>query len=581
MAMFLRSRLHRFRRLILVSLTLGGLVAAVLLALAWAGPRIQQKATLGVLIAMEITYVGASAVLGCGAAISGVRLWWAHRTRTNWRGPARGLLLCVSSLITLGLAELLSGLGQSGTTAASEPAHVAALPPPSALSGDRGATEPSREREVTIAVLGESSAAGVPFERWLSVGKIVGWQLEQVIPGQSCRVETLAEPGATLEGQHEKLSRVRHYIDALIVYCGHNEFAATIPSSRRLAYYVDEKPSLVERIDDLLARVSPLCRLIRQSADRIRAGLLPQSGLRPPLVDGPACTDAERAMRLAEFRQHLDAIVVHCKLKGTLAILVVPPANDAGFDPNRSFLAAETTREAREAFAREFLTARGLEATDPARAQERYRSLLQAQPGFAETHYRLGRLLKNAGAWDEAYDHFVRARDCDGMPIRCLSSFQDVYREVAVRRGCPLVDGQALFHSLGAHGLLDDQLFMDAMHPSLTGQVALAQGILDAIRERGALDWPKKTPVPKIDLAQCAAHFGLGASEWRLVAERGFIFETGTALFRYDQSEREAKIAALHEAIKRLAEGEAPENVGMPNLGVRSVGAGRAAHEPR
>ncbi len=372
-----------------------------------------------------------------------------HTALARTGGGPRGLLLCVSSLITIGLAELMFGLGQSGT-AASEPAHVATLPPPAALAGDRGATEPSGEREVTIAVLGESSAAGVPFDRWLSVGKIVGWQLEQVIPGQSCRVVTLAEPGVALEGQHEKLSRLRQYLDALIVYCGHNEFAATIPSSRRLAYYVDEKPSLVERIDDLLARVSPLCRLIRQSADRIRAGLLPQSGLRPPLVDGPACTDAEHAMRLAEFRRHLDEIVVHCKLKGTLAILVVPPANDAGFDPNRSFLPAQTTREAREAFAREFLAARGLEATDPGRAEKLYRSLLQAQPGFAETHYRLGRLLKNAGAWDEAYDHFVRARDCDGMPIRCLSSFQDVYREVAARRGCPLVDGQTLFHALGA-----------------------------------------------------------------------------------------------------------------------------------
>ncbi len=450
---------------------------------------------------------------------------------------------------------------------------MAALPPPSELSPRRGVTELSGESGVTIAVLGESSAAGIPFERWLSVGKIVAWQIEQATPGRTIDVLTLAEPGATLERQYQKLATIRHGIDALVVYCGHNEFAATIPSSRRLAYYVDEKPSLVERIDDSLARVSPLCRLIRQSADRFRAALLPPEGLRPPLVDAPAYTDAEYALRLAEFRQHLDAIVGHCQRIGALAILVVPPANDAGFDPNRSFLPAETTREAREAFGREFLEARGLEASDPVRAEERYRSLLQAQPGFAETHYRLGRLLENAGVWDEAYEHFVRARDCDGMPIRCLSSFQDVYREVAARHGRPLVDGQALFHAIGAHGLLDDQLFMDAMHPSLAGQVALAQGILDAIRERGALGWPKNAPVPTIDVARCAAHFGLGASEWRLVAERGAMFQWGTALFRYDRSEREAKVAALREAIKRLADGAAPESVGLPNLGVASAGA--------
>src|SRR5262249_25525147 len=142
-------------------------------------------------------------------------------------------------------------------------------------------------------------------------------------------------------------------------------------------------------------------------------------------------------------------------------------------------------------------------------AISRYRELLDRQPGFAETHYRLGVLLARGGAWDEAYRHFVSARDLDGLPMRCPSPFQQAYRDVAAghRAGTVLVDGQALFHAIGPHGLLTDDLFYDAMHPSLRGHIALAQAILEALHARRAFGWPTDAPAPRVDPAECAAHF--------------------------------------------------------------------------
>ncbi len=612
--MVLNSRSLGFRLggLIAVSLVSGALIAAVLVALPWLAvmitPTIRRKATLGFLIGLEIVYVLALAALPAGTMLFSTMLWrarrsvteakpggrgflgrtFADRKATMGRAAARGLSVCVSSLVAIGLAELVVGLGRGRSELAVAPAQAEAeladrVADPlrerrvneDPLLGEGRVWETSREPGVILAVLGESSATGLPFDRWLSVGKIVAWQLEEAVPGQSVHVEMLAEPGATLEEQYRKLCALKRRPDGLIVYSGHNEFASRIPWSRKLDYYVDEKAPPLQRLDDLAARVSPVCRLIRETADRFRVGVVPPRNMRPPLVDSPAFTPAEFAVRLDDFRYRLDAIAGFCQRIGALAILVVPPANDAGFDPNRSFVAAKTSSAGRKAFAREFLAARQMEVTDPARAEQRYRLLLQSQPGFAETHYRLARLLVNAGAWDEAYEHFVKARDSDGMPMRCLSPFQEACREVAARRGCPLVDGQALFHAIGKNGLLDDRLFMDAMHPSLLGQVTLAQGILDAIRERGALGWPNGVPAPRIDIAACAAHFGLGTREWRLVAERSYMFESGTALLRHDRSEREAKVAAFGIAIKRLDDGAAPEALGLPNLGV-PVGVGRA-----
>ena len=133
----------------------------------------------------------------------------------------------------------------------------------------------------------------------------------------------------------------------------------------------------------------------------------------------------------------------YCRQIGALPILVAPPGNDAGFEPNRSILPPETPRAEREAFARAFQEARAREQTDPAGSIAAYRALIERQPGFAESHFRLARLLEARGDYEEAYRHYIEARDLDGHPFRCLTSFQDVYRELASEYEAILVDGQA------------------------------------------------------------------------------------------------------------------------------------------
>ena len=58
-------------------------------------------------------------------------------------------------------------------------------------------------------MVGESSAAGAPFEKWLSVGEIVAWKLGEAMPGRRFRAVVLAHPGDTLEIQYRKLAELR------------------------------------------------------------------------------------------------------------------------------------------------------------------------------------------------------------------------------------------------------------------------------------------------------------------------------------------------------------------------------------
>ena len=252
--------------------------------------------------------------------------------------------------------------------------------------------DPPGDRDIDLVVLGESSAEGVPYQRWVSVGKIVAWKLQQVIPDRPIRLQVLARSGDTLEMQHQTLSNLNRRPDLLVIYCGHNEFYSRLWWSRNIDHYVvDQRPSRFRLIIDKLERRSSVCTLIREIADKCRIAIPPPSNTRRDLVDVPVYTAEEYRLLLADFRNRLDEIVSYAERVGALPILILPPANDAGFEPNRSYLPPTTPRAERNAFERQFLAARQLETVDPAAARQAYQALLARQPCFAEAHYRLAR----------------------------------------------------------------------------------------------------------------------------------------------------------------------------------------------
>ena len=117
-----------------------------------------------------------------------------------------------------------------------------------------------------IVVIGESSARGEPYHPWLSVGQIVGWQLETVFPGRSILVDMQAEGGATLEETHQKLAALTYRPDALVLFAGHNEFQGRWSWSRNFPYYVDERKPELSPLE-LAVRRSPFCSLIVETLD--------------------------------------------------------------------------------------------------------------------------------------------------------------------------------------------------------------------------------------------------------------------------------------------------------------------------
>jgi hypothetical protein len=524
-----------------------GLVAAPDLVLV-APPDVRARVVEGFLRAVLVVYVAALLLAGPGTLLLAALAYraWRRRRFRPWMG--RGVLAGLSLLAGLGLMELGAALRDAW-------AHrMPALPTRFA---------PAPAGELHVVVVGESSALGDPFGPWLSVGQIVGWQLERVLPGRRVRVSVLAERGVNLERMHQKLESLDRRPDVLIVYCGHNEFQSRFDWSRAAGH--DETP-----FAPLLARLyraslhSPLCRLVYEETNRKLLAHAP-SVVRHRLIDPPLCTASEAEAVLDDFRRRLDAMAAYAARVGALAVLIIPPGNEAGFAPNRSCLHGASAGE-RAAVARAFDAARAAE-DDPRRGAALYAALLARHPEFAEAHFRLARQLEALGDPGAARTHYVAARDLDGFPQRCTTPFHDAYRAVAARRGALLVDGPAELRKLSPTGILDDNLFHDPQHPALAGHVALAHAVLRGLRQRGAFGWTRG-PVPAPGPAECAAHFGLGPAEWATACNRVKWFFSVVAQNRFDPSARLAKSERFDRAAQQVTAGTPPERTGIPGLGV-------------
>ena len=539
---------------------------------------ILRRIAIAFLYGLLIVYVAVLTMTILGMVIGAVLI--ARSRGAILRQPrfARLLLLNLSLVLSLAVLEASAAAWRVWLHRSPSPPNTQLQPvrSPQNQTGEF----PPRAREIDggplrILVLGESSARGDPYHPWLSVGQILGWRLEQVFPGRPISVEIWAQGGATLEQMHQKLGELTYRPDVLLLISGHNEFQARYYYARNLSYYLDEHNlNAVNSLFDGLLRSSPICGLILETLGRQSVGLLPRPVVKRQVVDRPVCTEDERAALLADFRRRVESIAAYCESLGTLPIFIIPGSNDGDFEPNRSVLEPTADRGARDKFTLAFREARVLEKTSPMAAIAAYRALLRVAPGFAETHYRLARLLADAGEWGLAREHYVHAREADAFPMRCLKPFRQAYRDVAARHpGLILVDSTRVLEPLSPHGILDDHLFHDAQHPNLQGYLALAHDVLNQLHDRHALDWPAGTAAPGIDSAECAEHFGLDPERWAKVCERSADFYRVTAFLRHDPSVRLEHEQAYRRAAQSIASGKPPEQAGIVGLGVHAAPA--------
>ena len=368
-------------RLVLVAVVIGMASMLTPFLASRLPPWLLRESIVKFLWAVLLTELVAIALIPAATAVLGIVLVRARSkgVRKQWAG--RLLLLAVSTLIALAAAESVAGWLVS----------VRDIPRlPASFPDDK---DRSPAKELRIAVIGESSALGVPYKDWLSVPAIVAWQLERVFPGRKVSVEMLAIGGANLAQAHERLARLKRRPDAILVFSGHNEYQILVTWDRHVPYYADaDPPGFWDRLEEI-GRSTSLGSLALEEIAKQRGNRPPPPRVTRDMIDVPGFTPRESARLLADYERRLDAIARYSRSLGALPILIVPAGNEADYEPNRSMLSPDTRKAEREAYRNRFLEARGAESADPAKAVAIYEALIENQPGFAEAHFRLARLL--------------------------------------------------------------------------------------------------------------------------------------------------------------------------------------------
>src|ERR1700729_1939951 len=152
------------------------------------------KAELIFLSVLEIVYGVTASVSVVGTLVLGSLFVRGRGRKASRPVLLRGLMLCIALLGSLAIAEAVCAgwiswshrstavpVGGLGIDERSDPslrfAHSLEQ-----IDLRSNFPDPPGDREIDLVVIGESSAEGVPYNPWLSIGKIVAWKLQEAIP---------------------------------------------------------------------------------------------------------------------------------------------------------------------------------------------------------------------------------------------------------------------------------------------------------------------------------------------------------------------------------------------------------------
>jgi len=158
------------------------------------------------------------------------------------------------------------------------------------------------------------------------------------------------------------------------------------------------------------------------------------------------------------------------------------------------------------------------------------------------------------------------------LPLLCIAPLEAAYRMVAesYSPSTLLIDGPAVLKSKSRHGILDDHLFHDNVHPTLVGHVAIAQAVVAGLKHRGAFGWPESTPAPELDPRHCADDFGIDSAAWASVCDRTADFYSELAFLSVDPAERMEWRDRHAAAASQIRAGIRPDCTNIPGVGAGS-----------
>lgn len=360
------------------------------------------------------------------------------------------------------------------------------------LYADRNVAFPVEKPAGTIRIfcLGGSANAGWPHGPEQIWSRYLEHALRQGYPDRRIEVVNVgAHAYASYRVRPILEDVVRFDPDLIVLWTGNNEFVerrsyAATAGAQRLVRAITDASRLFELL--LGAVIERQEKEVLSGEQRDAQDFL-FAQLEQMALELRADPDQFRAV-VDHYRFTVGAMLDEAHRHGVPTVLLTVPSNLRDWHPNVSRHGAEGERlvEWRKAY-RAGLAA--LLAGDAARATTELRLALELDPDHAETAFQLARALDAAGDAESALAMFRQARDLDMTPFRAVSALNDALRGLAADRAAhvTLVDAEANLPEVADRGTPGFDLFLDYVHPTRTGNLAIAAMVYGAIVQRDLL----------------------------------------------------------------------------------------------
>jgi Flp pilus assembly protein TadD/lysophospholipase L1-like esterase len=352
-----------------------------------------------------------------------------------------------------------------------------------------------------IFCFGGSTTYGHPFDCRTSFSRWLQDLLQASAPEKNFEVINV---GGISYASYRIVPLVRETLkyspDLMIIYMGHNEFLERRTYSGLFGQGagVIAVRSLVEqlRIYQVLQKfLAPLF----SGRDKPQGHSITGTGPSKSILGGEVTAILDRSAGLElyhrddefakgvvrHFAHNLEAMIDLCKKARVPVMLVDLPSNLKDFSPFKSEHDTGLTYRDQVALNREIeraarlISKGGFESAD---------SLLDKavgkDPYYAQTYYLKGKALLGIGQNSQARDNFVKAKDLDTCPLRCISAIEDQIVKIARENHVPFVPFKEFVEKRATHigdqsGIPGNESFLDHVHPTIELHQLLAGLLLD------------------------------------------------------------------------------------------------------
>jgi tetratricopeptide (TPR) repeat protein len=337
-----------------------------------------------------------------------------------------------------------------------------------------------------IFVLGGSAAAGWPYHMGdTNISALLERKLRMLYPGRPIEVINVA--AGTYASHRVKLileEVLQYNPDFLFLYNGNNEFLESLiyrPRNPPAPWDRSAAIRLTYRLTVPLPHVDVKGFDLSAQIPNTLSFAFSQASL---YHEDPR----QFQMLLDHYRFNIDEMVSAAGAAKIPLFLLTCPVNLKDWVPNISYHRKDLTpieKTRWTGFFRDGYIA--VEQGKFAAAIAPLRTAIAIDEEYAEEHYRLAEALRHTGLAVEAKSEYLLALQDDAFPFRELPEFQTILRDVAAKRGVPLVDIVAPLEAVAGDGIIGLDVLTDYVHLTEQSQEIVAQEMLGALLKQGLL----------------------------------------------------------------------------------------------